>query len=171
MPLRSLASLGVKLIAVYALLQSLGSLALTWVLVLRVVNQQVNCSIISCFPDWQDVLPGLITGGVQLSASVGLWCFAERVATLIVKNPASPAPEGNWRSLGFGVLGVFLLLDCVSLFAAQFLSDHTLTQIPIPVIWSQLLRGFVGLCLLFGSRTVRGLFNFRNWGRDKEEIV
>lgn len=170
MSLRPVASLAVKLLGLYAMLQSLSSLALTWLPGLRIVNNQVLCSFTGCFPQWSDVVHTIMVGVTQLLMGAGLWWFAERVTRVLVRrNVPTFASEATWRFFGFGILGAFLLADSAAWLLEFRRSAFHVSQ-SFPTVLATVVRSSVGLWLLLHTGVVRGLLNFKNWGRDPDPV-
>lgn len=171
MSLRPVASLGVKLLGLYAMLQSLNSLALAWDPLLRVLNNWASYSYTGPSLTWGDVVPGLITGVLQLSVGVGLWLCCDLLANLIVKNDSPfPVPAATVRATGWRILGLFLLIDGASQIVGLLVRPNAGWPhiFPTPLLVSGVVRVSAGLCLWLVPRLVRGVLDFRNWGRDPE---
>lgn len=171
MPLRPVASLAVKLLGLYIAVQALSSLGVVWLLALNVYRGNVFCGIIGCFPNWDNVVPGLMGGLMQLATSAALWLFSDVVARFLVKDDA-PVPVSTLKlrlSLG-RVVGALVLVESACQVAALFAAYGNRWETPHVPVFVIVARCFVGLSLLFGPVIVRSLLNFKNWGRDPETL-
>lgn len=176
MSLRPLASLLVKILGLYTVVQSLNLLGLVWIPISDLLDDRITYSPIGPFPNWSDTVPGLIVGVLQILAGIGLMWFSDGIAHLMIKDKDDDSHLSSfneqWKTAGIGVVGVYLLADSVSrvlLFIGLFLSREGGRGLPSFAI-AALVRALIGLWLLLGARgIVRGTVNLKNIGRDADD--
>lgn len=168
----------VKVLALYTFIQSLNSMVMVWRPLSDLLENRIHYSYIGPYPEWRDVLPGLIVGVVQIAVAIGLWSHSETIAGVIVKDEDSGVPiaDVNWQKVGLGLVGMYLLIDSTSrfvMFASLWVGLGEGGRTPSVEIRSfgleSLVRGVLGLWLTLGARGVaRGIMNLKNVGRDAE---
>lgn len=179
MSLRPVASLAVKLLGLYAIINALPVLSL-------VVLAFTRDMFMSPAQTWTAALWNASGGALQMGIGIALWWFSEGVAALMVRgDEKAPDEPVEWQTLAFSTLGLYLCTDSAA-HLLRVAGVLLLTNYPPNVLWSSpdnlglavreafpvLLRGLLGMWLLLGVRgIVRGVRNLKNVGRDAQNEV
>ena len=177
MPLRPVASLAVKLLGLYAVIGALPSLGL--IVSFFVDGTGAGGGLVS---PWKIALINALPGSLQMIVGIGLWAFSDGISHSLVKDEGE-LPVSSHTAVGailFSAVGAFSLVE-FAVQLARFLSSlwtvnqsmlrpedaHIGARDMVPM----LVRGALGLWLLLGARSlVRGVLNFKNWGRDSNAL-
>jgi len=111
-------------------------------------------------------------GAFQIAVGIGLWLFSDALSVALVKEEqGTQLPSTwNWRAFSRRMLGAFLLIDSAANFVGGFLETRTFEwgRYPTHFIFAVVIRGGVGLFLLWGLRVRLSALHPKNWGRDVE---
>jgi hypothetical protein len=179
MSLRPLASLAVKMLGLYAVVNALPTLShIIAPFTYRGISSPAHIAVLAA------------SGGVlQMLVGIGLWFFSDGIAHSAVPQDGDTTVrrDEGLTAIGFSVVGIYLLSDAVVKFA-----HYTVTRYEINAFSSTsgagtspdmytnlhvgtgdlivlLIQAALGLYLVLGGQgLVRGLANFKNVGRDAD---
>lgn len=179
MSLRPFASLGVKLLGLYAVLGALPSIGALAIPFRSYAGSTSPFALDPRLVMFFNILPGVI----QMIVGIGLWAFSDGIAHSMVKDEGNaPTPSSNgWSEIVFSAVGALVLVDFATKLAQFTANVWSMSRtgsllrpedahIGTPDLLPILVRGALGLWLLLGARgIVRGVANVRNVGRDAQD--
>lgn len=136
MSLRPVASLAVKLLGLYAIINALPVLSL-------VVLAFTRDMFMSPAQTWTAALWNASGGALQMGIGIALWWFSEGIAALMVRgDEKAPDEPVEWQTLAFSTLGLYLCTDSTAhllrVAGVLLLTNYRRTccgQVPTTSVW------------------------------------
>lgn len=184
MSLRPLASLVVKMLGLYAVVNALPTIS--GVVAPFVISRLAPTPIVGLSP-LSTSLVAALGGALQMLFGIGLWAFSDGIAhSAVPRDGDLPVRlHEGLQKIGFSVVGVYLLGDAITDFARFATNRYWLNQNGMGMngfvdtyvnlhvgpgdILAIVIQGAIGAYLLMGAPGVLGSAAvLRNVGRDKE---
>ncbi|RYX83785.1 hypothetical protein EON83_13505 [bacterium] len=181
MSLRPLASLIVKMLGLYAVINALPTISgvVAPLIVAQGTPAPFNAAPLS--------MAAALGGALQMLFGIGLWAFSDGIAHSAVPAEGELPVRRNegLMEIGFSVVGVYLLANCATNFvryatnryllnqngfgADRYLDTYISSHAGLGDALSIGVQGVLGLILVLCARgLVRGMATLRNVGRDEE---